>query len=119
MSDTVGVRELRQHASVHLRRVQAGETLIVTDRGHPVAVLIPAGEALRSSAVELVQGLVASGAYPSLDAALAAGVDELVRGLRSAVIDQAIVEGYRRVPQEPDPWGEEATTTALTALDVW
>lgn len=38
---SVGVRELRQNASVLLRRVAAGESLIVTDRGRPVARLSP------------------------------------------------------------------------------
>jgi prevent-host-death family protein len=38
---TVGVRELRQNLSRHLRRVAAGETLEVTEHGHPVAVLAP------------------------------------------------------------------------------
>jgi prevent-host-death family protein len=37
----VGVRELRQNLSVYLARVIAGETLEVTDRGQPVAVLAP------------------------------------------------------------------------------
>jgi prevent-host-death family protein len=37
----VGVRELRQNLSVHLARVIRGETLEVTDRGQPVAVLAP------------------------------------------------------------------------------
>jgi|SRR5436190_1010687 len=37
----IGVRELRQSASVYLRRVQAGETIEITDRGVPVAVLAP------------------------------------------------------------------------------
>jgi prevent-host-death family protein len=37
----VGVRELRQRASELLRRVEAGETFEVTDRGRPVAVLGP------------------------------------------------------------------------------
>ena len=39
--DTIGVRELRQHASRYLARVANGETLEVTDRGRPVAHLIP------------------------------------------------------------------------------
>ncbi len=38
---TVGVRELRQNLSVYLRRVEAGETLRVTERGQPVALLTP------------------------------------------------------------------------------
>jgi len=42
---SVGVRELRQRASELLRRVEAGETIEVTDRGRPVALLAPIPEA--------------------------------------------------------------------------
>jgi len=38
---SVGIRELRQRASEVLRRVEAGETVQVTDRGRPVALLTP------------------------------------------------------------------------------
>jgi len=38
---SIGVRELRQHASRYLRLVEAGETVQVTDRGRPVALLVP------------------------------------------------------------------------------
>jgi prevent-host-death family protein len=38
---TSGVRELRQRASELLRRVEAGETIEITDRGRPVALLAP------------------------------------------------------------------------------
>ena len=37
--ETIGVRELQQHASAALRRVARGETIGVTDRGRLVAVL--------------------------------------------------------------------------------
>ncbi|OWY62836.1 hypothetical protein B7486_56295 [cyanobacterium TDX16] len=37
----IGVRELRQHASRYLRRVEAGERFVVTDHGRPVAELTP------------------------------------------------------------------------------
>jgi prevent-host-death family protein len=40
--DRVGVRQLRQNLSVYLRRVKAGESLEVTERGEPVARLTPA-----------------------------------------------------------------------------
>lgn len=40
---TVGVRELRQNLSRYLDRVKAGEPLVVTERGHEVARLIPSG----------------------------------------------------------------------------
>ena len=46
----IGVRELRQNLSVYLRRVKAGETLEVRERGHRVAVLAPAGA--KTSALE-------------------------------------------------------------------
>lgn len=38
---TVGIRELRQRASDLLRLVAAGETVEITDRGRPVALLTP------------------------------------------------------------------------------
>ena len=37
----IGIRELRQHASLWLKEVQAGESFEVTDRGRPVALLAP------------------------------------------------------------------------------
>jgi prevent-host-death family protein len=39
--DKVGVRELRQNLSVYLRRIRAGEELVVTERGVPVGKLVP------------------------------------------------------------------------------
>lgn len=41
---SVGVRELRQRASELLRRVEGGESIEITDRGRPVAVLAPLPE---------------------------------------------------------------------------
>ena len=38
---SVGIRELRQRASELLRLVQAGETIEITDRGRPIALLAP------------------------------------------------------------------------------
>ena len=43
--DRVGVRELRQNLSVYLRRVTRGESLEVTERGRPVALLVPLPQA--------------------------------------------------------------------------
>jgi len=39
--ERIGVRELRQHASRYLDRVKAGESIEVTERGTPVALLVP------------------------------------------------------------------------------
>ncbi|MEA2220825.1 MAG: hypothetical protein QOJ35_3451 [Solirubrobacteraceae bacterium] len=52
---SIGIRELRQQASKHLRDVERGETIEVTDRGRPVALLVPVP---RTGAAE---GLIASG----------------------------------------------------------
>lgn len=41
---STGIRELRQRASELLRRVEAGETIEITDRGRAVAVLAPLPE---------------------------------------------------------------------------
>ena len=35
----VGVRELKAHLSHYLRLVQSGERVVVTDRGHEIAVI--------------------------------------------------------------------------------
>jgi prevent-host-death family protein len=37
----IGVRELRQHASRYLALVAGGEQIEVTDRGKPLAILVP------------------------------------------------------------------------------
>lgn len=41
---SIGIRELRQQASRHVRAVQAGEVIQVTDRGKPVAMIVPLPE---------------------------------------------------------------------------
>jgi len=40
----VGVRALKDHLSEYLRRVGAGERIVVTDRGEPLAALTPIDE---------------------------------------------------------------------------
>jgi prevent-host-death family protein len=52
---TVPVRDLQQHASAVVRRVRAGESVGITDRGTLVAVLVP------PTAVGGAGALVASG----------------------------------------------------------
>jgi prevent-host-death family protein len=41
MAETVGVRELRQQASALIRRVQAGEEIIIAVSGRPAARMTP------------------------------------------------------------------------------
>jgi len=55
MSDTVGVRELRQNLSKYLERVKAGETLTVTERGREVARVVPLGYQPSAYALRLAE----------------------------------------------------------------
>ncbi len=40
----VGIADLKAHLSGHLRTVRKGETLLVLDRGMPVARIVPAAD---------------------------------------------------------------------------
>lgn len=40
--ESVGIRDLKAHLSEYVRRAQAGETVLITDRGKEVARLAPA-----------------------------------------------------------------------------
>lgn len=67
---TVGLRELKAQLSKYMERVQAGATVVVTDRGKPVGRLVPIRPSAEDRVGELVQsGIVAwSGrALPPLD----------------------------------------------------
>lgn len=63
--ERVGIRDLRQRASAILRRVAAGETFEVTDRGRPVALLVGMSRAGLAGLEE--QGLVRGGEGDLLD----------------------------------------------------
>lgn len=57
-SHTVGVRDLKARLSRCLKRVQAGESLTVTDRGRAIATLSPIE---RSPSMDWVHAMVAEG----------------------------------------------------------
>lgn len=59
----MGIRELKQNASAVVQRVKAGETIVVTERGTPVARLIPAGDL---SLEDMVQSGLATAPQRSL-----------------------------------------------------
>lgn len=65
MTARVGIRVLQQHASEAVARAAAGETLEITDRGRPVAQLVP----LRTSGIErlLAAGLLRASRRPLRD----------------------------------------------------
>jgi prevent-host-death family protein len=57
-AESVGIRELRQHASRYVDMVKAGRRIAVTERGQLVAYLVPAGES-----GSVLDRLAAVGAY--------------------------------------------------------
>ena len=67
MTATVGVRELKNELSRYLRLVREGTSVVVLDRGRPVALLspVPAGTRAASTAEHLAslaaRGLVTLG----------------------------------------------------------
>ncbi len=57
MNNTVGSYEAKTHLPALLKRVEAGETLIITRHGHPIARLSPVVETPRLSPAEAVECL--------------------------------------------------------------
>jgi prevent-host-death family protein len=58
---TVGIRQLKAELSERLRRVQAGETIDVTDRGRVIATITPAARADDHPAIRRARAMVAAG----------------------------------------------------------
>jgi prevent-host-death family protein len=54
---SVGIRELKLDLSKYLKRVGLGERITVTDRGRPIAVLVP----IEEPSTAVVQAMIADG----------------------------------------------------------
>lgn len=80
MARTVGTRELKTRLGTYLRLVKAGRTLVVTERGRPVAMLSP-----------LERG--AEGVEAVLAEMAARGEVTLPTGRRPRPIRRAVVRG--------------------------
>jgi len=67
-----------------------------------------------------IDTLVATGAFTSRSEVVRAGLEALLEQQRREAIGQAIVEGYRRIPQSEDDlgWSDEATA-AMIAEEPW
>jgi prevent-host-death family protein len=62
--EVIGVRELRQHASRYLARVEAGEELGVTNNGRLVARLVPVQGAARAREALIDSGALMPARHP-------------------------------------------------------
>jgi prevent-host-death family protein len=61
MQDAIGIRKLRDELTRHLGRVRRGKRLVVTDRGKPVAVLLPYDQDKQPSREDRLQALLVGG----------------------------------------------------------
>jgi prevent-host-death family protein len=52
---TVGSRELKNRLGEYLRRVKAGETILITERGKPVGQIVPIQDDLPTRLNKLVE----------------------------------------------------------------
>lgn len=88
MTTMVGVRELRDNLSKWIKRAQAGEEVVVTDRGRPVVRLLGSG---RASGLErlIADGLATPPSMEKTD-----GLDRPMARARGSVSD--LVRDQRR-----------------------
>jgi prevent-host-death family protein len=57
---TIGIREFKSQLSSHLREVKEGATLVITNRGKPVARLVPVTSGIESKVKQLLESGSAS-----------------------------------------------------------
>ena len=62
--EKIGIRELRQHASRWVAKASAGATIQITDRGRPVARLVPADPVASTRDKLIAEGLLSPAANP-------------------------------------------------------
>lgn len=87
---TVGIRELRNNLRAYLQRVRAGEDVIVTDRGTPVARLTPVDEQKTTLERLIEEGLVTPARRPKTPI----DIESLPR-LRSGTLSDIVIEQRR------------------------
>ncbi len=61
MEKALGIRKLRDELTRHLGRVRRGARIVITDRGQPVALLLPYGQADKSSQEARLGSLLSGG----------------------------------------------------------
>jgi len=88
MGDTkVGTRELKSRLSEYLRRVKAGQTIIVTERGKPIGQIVPIKPSLEGRLQAMVEAGLAEWNGQRLKARQPAARNRGVRQVSDLVIE--------------------------------
>ena len=58
---TADIRELKNHLSAYLRKVKAGETITITNRGTPIGRIVPMGDQDERTLEEQLQAMQDAG----------------------------------------------------------
>ena len=91
---SVGIRQLKAELSQQLRRVAAGETISVTDRGRVIATITPAPRATDSPAIQWAREIVAAGGA-SWSGGKPRGSNPPVKRVGRALVSEAVIEDRR------------------------
>lgn len=87
---SVGIRQLKNHLSQYLRRVSAGERVVVTERGRPLAIIAPS---IGTAGDRRVEALVRAG-LAHWGGGKPRGARRPVR-IRGRSIARTVIEGRR------------------------
>ncbi len=93
MEEPVGDRKLRDELAPYLARIRRGARVVITDRGHPVAILLPYRLGEKSSRTERPAALLGGGHVSPAKKHLLQGLP-LIRGRGPRLPD--IVRASRR-----------------------
>ncbi len=87
----VGIRELKNHLSQYVRRIEKGEKFAITAHGRVVAELLPPGQGHRPKATSRYEELVAAGVIrPALEEGDPIPDDGMRIRLRSGTVQELI-----------------------------
>jgi prevent-host-death family protein len=91
---SIGIRQLKAELSKQLRRVEAGETLTVTDRGRVIATIQPVEQPDESPVLKIIRRMVAEGKV-SWSGRKPAGSLRPARLRGTATVADAVIEDRR------------------------
>ena len=91
---SVGIRQLKAELSQQLRRVAAGETISVTDRGRVIATINPVPHTSDPPAIQWAREMVAAG-RASWSGGKPRGSDPPVKRRGLALVSDAAIEDRR------------------------